>query len=254
MAAILALAACKKDSHQNTNNDETTTGKYLKKVNYWTVASNKEVTIRELVLDANGNITALRTYTTNAQGGSAGDVILEFNSVDKNSDGKVVKISGQDKQQDKTIEYNFTYDASGNITKSVLKQDGADYRTRNFTYDASQRLTFENELANNNNDKIVREKSYTYTATSVNPTTLVDDYKDYGVKTYTLTFDDKKNPSQAAPAFLYAMYLIDVYKANLLKTDDGTNVVNWTVTYNNDGFAASTTNGSGSGLKFVYGN
>lgn len=256
VAAALTLAACKK-SNNNTdpnNGGETTSGKYLKKVNYWTVATNKETTIRELVFNANGDITALCTYTSNAQGGTAGNIILEFTSIEKNSSGKVTKISGQDKQQNIAVEHSFTYDASGNLTKAVLKQSGADYRTKNFKYDASNRLIFEDEIANNNSNKVVREKSYTYTGTAANPTTMVDNYVWYNtVTTHTLTFDDKKNPSQAAPAFLYPMNLVDVYKANLVKTDNGTQAVNWTVTYNKDGFAASTTNGSGSGLKFEYG-
>lgn len=255
LALLTVVGGCKKSNTDPNNGGETTSGKYLKKVNYWTVATNKETTIRELVLNANGDITALRTYTSNAQGGTAGNLILEFTSIEKNSNGKVAKISGQDKQQNIAVEHSFTYDASGNLTKAVLKQSGADFRTKNFNYDASNRLIFEDEIANNNSNKVVREKSYTYTGTSANPTTMVDNYVWYNTVTnYTLTFDDKKNPSQAAPAFLYPMNLVDFYKSNLLKSDNGKGVVlNYTLTYNSDGFAASTTSDGSTGFKFEYG-
>lgn len=250
--AALLLVACKKDDAaiETASGD----GKYLKKVNYWTVATNKEVTIRELLLDAGGNLTGVKTYTNNVQGGTAGDVIQEYTGIEKDASGRITKISGQDKMQNKPLAYEFTYDAAGNITKAVLKQDGAAYRTRTYTYDSSNRLLTAEEVANNNSNLLVSVSTYTYTGTSENPATYKEELKLYNQSTtYTLKFDDKKNPSQAAPKILYPMGLGDFYKSNVTESTTGTTTTKITVTYNTAGYATSTTNGSGSGLKFVYG-
>lgn len=232
----------------------STSGKYLKKINYWTVASNTEATIREIVVDASGNLTALKTYTTGGQNGTGGQVIAEYTSIEKDPSGRITKISGQDKMQNKALSYEFTYDTNGNVTQCVLKQDGAAYRTSNYTYDASNRLVKEEEIANNNNNKLVLVKNFTYTGSSLSPATMAENSVLYNqVTTYTLKFDDKKNPSQAAPKTLYAMGFADFYKNNVIESNDGTKTTTITVTYNSDGYATSTTNGSGSGLKFVYG-
>ena len=252
LTLISILFSCKKDDKPVDTPAQD--GKFLKKINYWTVATNKEVTIREVILDASGNLTGLKTYTNNAQGGVAGDVIWEFTSIEKDASGRLAKISGQDKMQNKAISYDFTYDASGNLTKSVLKQEGADIRTRNYTYDSSNRLLTAEEIANNNSNKLVWVKTYTYAGTSESPATLKDDQRFYStVKNYTLKFDAKKNPSQAAPKALFAMDMIDFYKNNLIESSDGSTTTTFTVEYNSSGYAVSSTNGSGSGLKFVYG-
>lgn len=251
LALVSVISACKKSDATIETPDGG--GKYLKKINYWTVASNTEVTVRELVVDASGNLTAVRTYTTAAQGGTSGQLITEYTSVEKDASGKITKLSGQDKMQNKTLVFEFTYDANGNLTKALLKQNGADYRTVNYTYDSSNRLLTETELASNNNNQVVLVKTFTYSGTSLNPSGYTSDQKLYNqVTTYTLKFDDKKNPSQAAPKIFYAIGFGDFYVNNVVESTTGGVTTKSTLTYNAAGFATSTTNGSGSGLKFVY--
>lgn len=245
MAVLFTLTACKKnhntDPDNNNNNNEITSGKYLKKVKYWSLGPNTAVTIRELVTAANGDITALRTYTT------TGTVMTEFTAFEKNTNGLVTKLSGQDKTANAALVYTFTYNGKGNISQMAYAKDGVTQRSKFFSYDSNDRIIQVREW-NQQTQSLISQYDYTYSGNSVNPASYTD-----GTTTYTLTFDNKKNPSQAAPAFVMAMGMVDIYKANILKNNDGTKDVIWTVTYNDNGFATSATNGSGAGLKFEYG-
>ncbi len=241
---IACFTTCKKeDSDPHKDKDDTpSTGKFLAEVKYWDVKANTAVTIRKIEMMSDGRITSIRTYSNSTK-----EVIWEFTTITRDANnGRVIKVTGTDKISNEALVFSFVYNAKGNLAQSSYTKGGVAQRSTSFLYDSSDRIIQLFEV-NTQTQATVRKLDYTYTGTSENPASYTD-----GAKTYTLKFDDKKNPSQAALSFLMGMGLTDIYKANLLESNNGTTTTTNTVTYNKDGFAVSTTNGSGSGLKYFY--
>jgi len=244
---LLTFSACKKESNA-PDDDETPAadGTILSKIDYWTVSTDQTQTIRELVLDANKEINEIKTYST------SGTALETYTNIEKNADGKIVKVSGTRTNDGAPLTWTFEYGSNGKISKRTQVSGSSTFLVR-YAYDDSKRLlTVEN--LNNLGTSVTNRTSYTYSGSDTAPVSYKqENFNPATASTMTtLTYDDKKNPFQAAHELLYYMGLGEFYTRNVTRqqADNGTSVT-YEYTYNASGYAVSKKGSNGSGLKFT---
>ena len=252
-ATTLLFGACKKKDQPDPNPSPTPTpsGKYLTKVNYWTVSSNTEVTIRAIEVNSSGDIMAINTFST------ANKPLLKLTTFSKDGNGRIATVEGKF-QDTGARKWQFDYDATGNVVKTTYTASGM-VTTYTYAYDSDNRLTKEETSEVDKPTSIVSRTTYTYSGTSKNPATSKHESLTFSpvmVTESSFTFDGKKNPYSSLGSNSKMLYYLDMgefFTENVSeeKVKDGSTYTN-THQYNSDNYAISTDGGKGSGLKFYY--
>ena len=250
-ACALTAASCKKSDQPTTTPGPAPTpaGKYLTKISYWTPANNTEVPIRTIDVNASGDITAIKTFST------ASKPLLTLVTFSKDGSGRINKVEGTD-QNSVAVSWAFEYDGAGNVAKSTYTKAG-DATVTNYTYDSDNRITKEETLEANGTGVISRT-TYTYTGSDKNPAMSKSESLTFSpviVTEYTYTYDTKKNPAHSLPGgkLLYYMDFAELQPNNVLeRKETGGTTVTYTYEYNANDYATSKKGSNGSGLKYYY--
>lgn len=244
---VAAMASCIEDSKIKLDDVKTQAddGTVLVKIDYWTPSTDKAETIQELMLDASGNLTGMNFYS------SSGELMRTYTALEKNASKQIIKLTGTNADQSATA-MDFEYNADGKIVKRTLTIGDKKYFSQ-YTYDNSKRISTEESW---NNEKIISRITYEYTGTNVNPSSYKREtlyVTPVRSTTYTLTFDNKKNPSQAAGT-LVSLGMIEFYTHNVLeeKNNETGDITTNEYTYNASGYATSKKGSNDNGFKFQY--